>query len=107
VPAATFDLRPWELRGLDVVGADGRVIGDVADTWPLDGGGEVALLLVRVGSRFRRHRYLPLAAAEVDGGRLRVPFAAWEIDDAPAADDRRWGDPAHVALAYWSGAGPD
>jgi sporulation protein YlmC with PRC-barrel domain len=94
-------LRTGDLRGLEVIDADGRTIGVVSDTVPLDGGGEPELALVRVGARFARMRYLPIRAAWIRGHAMHVPWSKWQIDDAPSADDRRWGDPAQIAAAYW------
>lgn len=98
-------LRSRDLRGLEVLGPDGLTIGTVADTWPLDGGGEPELLLLKVGLRFPRMRYLPARRSELRDGRLHVPWTKLELDDAPSAEDRRWGDPADIARAYWIGAG--
>jgi hypothetical protein len=98
-------LRTGNLRGIEVIDADGRTVGTVADTCPLDGGGEPQLALVRVGSRFSRLRYLPLRAARFEDGRMHLPWKRWQIDDAPSAEDRRWGDPAQIAAAYWVVAG--
>ena len=89
-------------RGREVVGPDGEHVGVVADVWPFDGGGEPALALVHVGRRFRRERFMPLdGRAVLRDGAVHVPWRRWELDDAPRADDRRWGDPAHLALSYW------
>jgi hypothetical protein len=89
-------------RGRNVVGPEGEHVGVVADVWPLDGGGEPELVLVRIGRHFKRERYLPLdGRARLDDGALRVPWRRWEVDDAPRADDRRWGDPAQLARSYW------
>lgn len=96
------------IRGREVVACDGAVIGNVADTWPLDGGGEPELILVRLGRRFPQQRYLPLEHARLrPDGRVQVPYEKWLVDDAPCGEDRRWGDPAHVALAYWLTAADD
>jgi hypothetical protein len=93
---------PAAYRGREVLGPDGEHVGVVADVWPLDGGGEPELVLVQVGRRFRRERYLPLdGRAHLRDGALHVPWRRSELDDAPRADDRRWGDPAQLALSYW------
>jgi hypothetical protein len=93
------------LRGCKVVDPDGADVGVVSEVWPLDGGGEPELVLVQVGRRFRRERYLPLdGRARVRDGALHVPWRRSEVDHAPRADDRRWGDPAHVARSYWRDA---
>jgi hypothetical protein len=90
------------LRGLDVVDADGSYVGVASDTWPLDGGGEPELVLVKVGRRFPRLRYLPLKRARIEpSGRIRLNATLSEIEDAPNAEDARWGEPAHIAKAHW------
>jgi len=95
------------LLDLDVLDADGEEIGYVVDTWPLDGGGEPELVLVAVGVKFPQSRYLPLRDAEVLDDGLHVPYTLFEIEEAPAADDKRWGDPGGVARAYWDAHGLD
>jgi hypothetical protein len=93
--------RGWTYRGCDVVDAAGTRVGTVTDLWPHDGGGEPELLLVEIGGRFKRPRYLPVAGTRLCEGRVHVKWSRVEIDEAPSAEDRRWGDPAHVAVAYW------
>ena len=90
------------LLDLAVVDADGEEIGFVTDTWPGDGGGEPELVKVGVGVKFPQPRFLPIRDAEIHGECLHVPWRLSEIQDAPAADDLRWGDPGTVARAYWS-----
>jgi hypothetical protein len=91
-------------RGLGVVDAAGEEVGTVADVWPADGGGEPELVLVKVGRRFARERYLPLDRRSEVAEVLRVPWRRTEIIEAPDAGDRRWGDPALIAQAYWRDA---
>jgi uncharacterized protein YrrD len=95
--------RGWTYRGVGVVDAAGKEVGTVTDVWPADGGGEPELVLVKVGRRFRRTCYLPLdgRVAVGDDKVLKLPWSRTEIDEAPSAEDHRWGDPAHVARAYW------
>ena len=90
-----------------MVGPSGAPIGVVADTWPMDGGGEPELLLLKVGTRFPSLRYLPARKATLRDDALHVPFSKLQLDDAPSADDRRWGDPAHLAMSYWMTADDD
>ena len=89
------------MAGHDVVDREGTFIGTVADTFPLDGGGEIELLLVNVGRRFPRRRYLPAGDIHVKDGVVRMPMLRAEIEDCPCAEDRRWGDPADLARGYW------
>lgn len=84
-----------------VFDADGEFVGWVSDLWPDDGGGEPELLLVRL-MRWARRRYVPLDGAEwVGPAEIRLPWRWDELEDAPDAEDRGWGDPATVAQAHW------
>lgn len=97
-------LRRPQLMRREVVDLDGRSIGIVHDTWPQDGGGQPEMVLVRVGRPFPRERWLPLERVRPAGDRLQVGLPRWQIEDAPSAEDRRWGDPADIARAYWIAA---
>ena len=94
-------VRRHEMLGRDVIDADGRFVGTVRDTHPLDGGGEVRMLLIGVGRRFPRERYVPTAGVRVQDGKVVVPVRRDEIIDCPSAEECRWDDPAEVARAYW------
>jgi sporulation protein YlmC with PRC-barrel domain len=98
-------VRRHEVVGLEVLDREGRFVGTVRDTYPLDGGGEVQLLLVGVGRRFARNRYVPAEGIEIEDGKVKVPFLRVDVDDCPPAEDRRWGHPADVARGYWITAG--
>jgi hypothetical protein len=89
------------LRGLEVLDAEGQWVGTVVDTWPDDGGGEAELVLVTLGRRFPKWTYLPTSGSVVHDRFMYTPITRLDMDDAPAADDRRWGDPARIAKAYW------
>jgi hypothetical protein len=92
----------WTLVGREVVDRDGRTVGAVADTHPRDGGGEPTLVLVHVGPKFPRRRWLPVEGCELVGhAQLRIRWTTDEVEDAPGADDDRWGAAADVAHAYW------
>lgn len=85
-----------------MIDCDGRLVGRVSDTYPADGGGEVELVLVDVGVIFPRRRWLPLGGCIPLGDEtLLVNWRRWQIEDAPDAADRRWGEPADIARAYW------
>ena len=90
-----------QLIGRPVYDSRGDHVGKIADTWPLDGGGTPEMMLVSVGRRFTRPRYLPLKGARVTDDSVLVPWERRMIDDAPDAEDRRWGDPALIARAHW------
>ena len=98
-------VRRHDIVGLEAVDRNGEFVGTVRDTYPLDGGGEVQLLMVSVGRRFARNRYLPADGLELRDGRAHLPYSRVDIEDAPLADDRRWGEPADIARGYWVTAG--
>ena len=97
--------RRHEVVGLEVTDREGAFVGTVRDTYPTDGGGEMQMLLVGVGRRFARNRYVPAHGLKVEDGKVHLPLGRDEIEDAPSAEDRRWGDPADVARGYWVFAG--
>lgn len=90
-----------DVVGREVLDRKGEFVGSVRDTIPADGGGEVELLLVDVGRRFARRRYVPLRGTRIAQGCVHLPMLRWEVDDSPCADDRRWADPVDVARGYW------
>ena len=87
--------------GRCVVDSTGRELGKVYDTWPQDGGGEVEMLLLKMG-RFASRRWIPCDGVQVLNDHLFVPLTHLQIDDAPDAEDHRWGRPADVARAHWA-----
>ena len=95
----------WEyvsLKGREVLDCEGRYVGVSADTWPSDGGGRPELVLVHVGRRFRRWRWVPVEGAALDGDALQLRWTLDALEDGPRAEDTRWGRPADVARAYWT-----
>src|SRR5688500_18731993 len=92
--------------GRDVVGRElrdsaGGAGGTLADGWRHADGGEPEMLLLKLG-RFARRKYVPIKGTW--GGRdepVHLPFTRLEVDDAPDAEDHRWGDPGSVARAHW------
>jgi hypothetical protein len=85
-----------------VVDREGAFVGTVRDSVPLDGGGEIELLMIDVGRRFARRRYVPAGGVRREGENVRLPVLRAEIEDAPCAEDRRWGDPVGIARGYWA-----
>jgi sporulation protein YlmC with PRC-barrel domain len=88
--------------GRELIDRDGHLVGKVADTWPTDGGGEPEMLLIKMG-QFSLRRYVPIQGVELsdDDRQIRIPWSRLEVDDAPDAEDIRWGDPGAVARAHW------
>ena len=91
-----------------MVDREGERVGVVADTWPNDGGGEPEMLLVKL-SHFALRRFVPVNGVDRsdDDRELHLPWSKLEIDDAPDAEDIRWGDPGTVARAHWLLASAD
>ena len=94
-------LRRADLVGITVVDRNGAALGKVRDTFPQDGGGVPDMVLVDVGKFMPRRRWLPVQQSWLVSDELNVPFARWQVEDGPSAEDNRWGDPAAVARAYW------
>jgi len=63
------------LLGLDVADVNGRTLGQVVDTYPFDGGGELEMVVLRL-RRFGERRMLPVSELRLEDGRIVVPFAA-------------------------------
>ncbi|MEA2311743.1 MAG: hypothetical protein QOE28_1711 [Solirubrobacteraceae bacterium] len=89
------------LLGLDVADATGRSLGQVVDTYPFDGGGELEMVVLRL-RRFGERRMLPVSELRIDDGRLHAPYSRMQIEDSPClssgrhADDDPWR-----AKTYW------
>ena len=94
-------LRHGQVLRCTVEDADGKRVGRVIGTAPADGGGEPELVLIQLGGRFGRRRWVTLAGATWSPGRLRLPVVRDAVEDAPCAQDARWGDPPDVARAFW------
>ena len=63
------------LLGLEVTDANGTTLGQVVDTYPFDGGGELEMIVLRL-RRFGERRMLPVSELRLDGGRLVAPVHA-------------------------------
>jgi hypothetical protein len=89
------------LLGQRVADPYGAVVGTVVDTWPFDGGGEVELVVIRLG-RLGERRVLPVGTLHADGHGLRTPYAFWQVEDSPALEDGRHAvDAFERAMSYW------
>jgi hypothetical protein len=94
-------LRRRSVLGRRVSDWQGAVVGTVVDTWPFDGGGEVELVVVRLG-RLGERRMLPVGSLHVEGGDLRTPYACWQVEDSPALEDGRHAvEAVERAMSYW------
>jgi hypothetical protein len=79
----------------------GRSLGQVVDTYPFDGGGELEMVVVRL-RRFGDRRMLPVSALRLQSGRIVVPFTRHQVEDSPGlTTGRRADEDASRAKTYW------
>ena len=91
----------WSLLGLDVTDGAGVAVGTVVDTYPFDGG-EVELVIVRLAGAFGGNRMVAIDDLWSDIFGLHTPFAAWQVQDAPAPScDRHAAEDPYRARSYW------
>src|SRR5215208_2535955 len=89
------------LLGLDVADVQGRTLGQVVDTYPFDGGGELEMIVLRL-RRFGERRMLPVSELRLDNGRIVVPFSQHQVEDAPGLSTGRHADEdPWRAKTYW------
>lgn len=89
------------LLGLDVADVDGRIMGQVVDTYPFDGGGELEMVVVRL-RRFGERRMLPVSELRLGDGRITVPFTHQQVEDSPGLSTGRHADEdPWRAKTYW------
>jgi hypothetical protein len=79
------------LLGLEVADVSGATLGQVVDTYPFDGGGELEMVVLRL-RRFGERRMLPVGDLRLEGGRLVAPFTRIQIEDSPALSTGRHAD---------------
>jgi hypothetical protein len=79
------------LLGLEVADADGGVLGQVVDTYPFDGGGELEMVVLRL-RRFGERRMLPISQLRLQEGLLVAPFTRIQIEDSPSLSSGRHAD---------------
>ncbi len=96
-------MRPRLLhRGMTVLDAGGAVLGRVEGSFPLDGGGEADLAVVRLRRFGESMKLLPVSAARYDAGAVQLPVTAARVDDAPSYDPARGAaDQAAHARFFW------
>ena len=89
------------LLGLDVADVHGRTLGQVVDTYPFDGGGELEMVVLRL-RRFGERRMLPVGELKLEDGRLIVPFSRHQVEDSPGLSTGRHADEdPWRAKTYW------
>jgi uncharacterized protein (TIGR02271 family) len=82
------------VRGLldaEVLGTDGEKLGRVRRVFLDDETGQPAWITVHTGLLGLKENFVPLSAADVSEGRIRVPYGKDKIKDSPSldADDDR------------------
>jgi hypothetical protein len=89
------------LLGLEVADVSGATLGQVVDTYPFDGGGELEMIVLRL-RRFGERRMLPVSELRLEGGRLVAPFSRIQIEDSPGLSTGRHADEdPWRAKTYW------
>ncbi len=89
------------LLGLDVADVQGRPLGQVVDTFPFDGGGELEMVVLRL-RRFGERRMLPVSELRLEQGRIVVPFTRNQVEDSPGLSTGRHADEdPWRAKTYW------
>jgi hypothetical protein len=89
------------LLGLEIADANGAPLGQVVDTYPYDGGGELELVVLRL-RRFGERRMIPLSDLRADGNRLIATFTRAQIEDSPPLSTGRYAcDDPWRAKTYW------
>jgi hypothetical protein len=113
-----MSLRRRSVLGRRVSDWQGAAVGIVVDTWPFDGGGEVELVVVRLG-RLGERRMLPVGSLHAEGSELRTPYSSWQVEDSPPLEEGRhaseaveramshwmWEEPAGSLRALWRSSG--
>src|SRR4051794_32922716 len=82
-PSTTMRTLRMHLLGLEVADIHGKTLGQVVDTYPFDGGGEVEMIVLRM-RRFGERHMIPISELRVDGRRLVLPFSHVQVEDSPA-----------------------
>ena len=89
------------LLGLDVQDVNGITLGQVVDTFPFDGGGELEMVVLRL-RRFGERRMLPVTELRLEAGRIVAPFTRHQIEDSPGLSTGRHADEdPWRAKTYW------
>jgi hypothetical protein len=91
----------WSVLGQQITDGAGAPVGEVVDTFPFDGG-EVEMVVVRLGGTFAGQRMLAVEDLWFDGFGLTTPFARWQVEDSPAlTGGRHAADEPYRARSHW------
>ncbi len=87
---------------MPVLDADGAVVGRVEGAFPLDGGGDADLVVVRLRRFGEYMKLLPASAARHDDGTVQLPVTASRVEEAPPYDPARGAaEQAAHARHFW------
>ena len=75
-----------DVRGKDIVAADGEKIGSVRDIFYDDTSGEPEWVTVGTGILGMQERVVPVDTLQPEGDRLKVPFTKDKIKEEPDFD---------------------
>jgi uncharacterized protein (TIGR02271 family) len=75
------------IQGQDVYGSDGEKIGTARQVYADDQTGRPEWLTVRTGLLVLKETFVPLADAEVQANRIKVPYTKSFVKDAPNIDE--------------------
>lgn len=89
-----------DLYNSDVVDRDGKKIGGVGQVYLDDKTGHPTWVTVKTGLFGTRENFVPLARADIGGGRIRVPYPEGRVKDAPTIDPDRHLDADEEADLY-------
>jgi hypothetical protein len=91
----------WSVLGQQVSDGSGAAIGQVVDTYPLDGG-EVEMVIVRLDGAFGGKRMLAVEDLWFDAFGLSTQFAKWQVEDSPAlTNGRHSAEDPYRARSHW------
>ncbi|MFZ2625870.1 MAG: PRC-barrel domain-containing protein [Propionibacterium sp.] len=89
-----------DLYNSDVVDRDGKKIGGVGQVYLDDKTGHPTWVTVKTGLFGTKENFVPLAHADIGGGRIRVPYPEATVKDAPTIDPDRHLDADEEADLY-------
>jgi hypothetical protein len=95
-------VRRRNVLGLRISDRRGDPVGTVVDTYPYDGGGEIELVVVRLG-RLGERRMVPVASLLHLGTEVRTNYSRGEVEDSPVLlEGRHAAESPDRAKSYWS-----
>jgi len=83
----TEEIHDLMSTGGNVVGEDGKKIGDIGQVFLDDQTSQPEWVTVKTGMFGGAESFVPLADASVSGNEIRVPFDKSKVKDAPRVDD--------------------